>query len=163
MFVPYGFWSTCIFLNNEFEDSVLFVLNEFFCYDNIDGKRSVIRWISNIRINAVIIDFHGIRMKEKYIYNWIHIVGIVQVWNGDLLDRIRWFKVQIICNLQKRVTIRQMKEIKGSQILFLMLKSPAIIRMFQRFTSVSLRYFKVDWWSSEYILSIKKISPLLKK
>jgi len=46
-------------------DSMLFVLNKFFYYDNINGKRSIIRWISNIRINAVIINFHGIRMEEK--------------------------------------------------------------------------------------------------
>jgi len=70
-------------------DSMSFVLNKFFYCNNIKGKRSMIRWISNIRINTVIINFHGIKIKKKYIYNRIHVVGIVQVSSGDLLDRIR--------------------------------------------------------------------------
>ena len=48
-----------------FNDSTLFVLNEFFCYNYINSKRSMIRWISDIRINTVIIDFYGVRMEEE--------------------------------------------------------------------------------------------------
>jgi len=95
MFVSYWFQSICIFLNkfkridirdnwnvnisdgmnkirNKFflflavlNNSTLFILNEFFYYDNINGKRSMIRWISNMRVNAVIINFHRIRRERK--------------------------------------------------------------------------------------------------
>ena len=53
------------FLLTVFNNSMLFVLNEFFCYNYIDGKRSMIRQISNIRINAVIIDFHEVRIERE--------------------------------------------------------------------------------------------------
>jgi len=52
---------------------------------------------------------------------------------------------------------------KGFHLLSLILKSPIIIRMLFKFILVFLKYFKVDCWSSEYILIRKHIMPLLKK
>ena len=43
-----------------------------------------------------------------------------------------------------------------------MLKSSAIIRRFQIFILVSLRYFKAEWEVLEYMFINQKISPLLK-
>jgi len=51
----------------------------------------------------------------------------------------------------------------GSQKLFLMLKSPVIMRTLLILTSVSLRYFKADWDKSEYMLIRKEIDLWLKK
>jgi len=55
------------------------------------------------------------------------------------------------------------KEYEGSQILSLILKSLVMMRIFQRVTSVFLRYFKADCWSSGKIFNIKKMVLLLKK
>jgi len=59
-------------IRNEFyffltilNNSTSFVLNEFFCYNYINSKRSMIRWILDIRINAVIIDFSGVRIEKE--------------------------------------------------------------------------------------------------
>jgi len=59
-------------IRNEFyffltilNNSASFVLNEFFCYNYINSKRSMIRWILDIRINAVIIDFSGVRIEKE--------------------------------------------------------------------------------------------------
>ena len=49
-----------------------------------------------------------------------------------------------------------------SHRLFLILKSPAIMRRFQIFTSVSFKYFIAKWKASEYTFINQKMSPLLK-
>ena len=53
----------------------------------------------------------------------------------------------------------------GSQKLFLMLKSPVMIRTLLILTSVFSRYFKANWDESEYTLILikKKIDLWLKK
>jgi len=53
------------FFLTVFNNSMLFVLNEFFCYNYINGKRSMIRQISDVSINAVIIDFHEVRTVKE--------------------------------------------------------------------------------------------------
>jgi len=53
------------FFLTVFNNSMSFVLNEFFCYNYIDDKRSMIRQMSDVRINAVIIDFHEVRTEGE--------------------------------------------------------------------------------------------------
>ena len=74
-------------------------------------------------------------------------------------NKDKWNKSAII------IELLLMKEWCGkdeSHRLSLMLKSSAIIRRFQIFIPVSLRYFKAEWEASEYMFINQKISPLLK-
>ena len=80
------------------------------------------------------------------------------LWVGDKSSKLKEFATIIRLSLKVEWWGKT-----RFQILFLILKSPAMIIKFDKFTSVFLRYFKVVWEESEYTFMIQKIVLLLKK
>jgi len=73
-------------------------------------------------------------------------------WNIEWVPaeqkRINWGQKSLQSQVECHYKLNE-KSMKSPSHLSLILKLPAIIRVFQIFASVSLRYFQADWWSPE--------------
>ena len=47
-----------------FDNSMTFILNKLFCNGDVDDKRSIVKMISKLRDNDIVVEFNGIRAQE---------------------------------------------------------------------------------------------------
>jgi len=47
-----------------FDNSVIFILNKLFCNRDVDDKRSIVKRISKLRDNNIVVEFNGIRAQK---------------------------------------------------------------------------------------------------